>query len=543
MRKAHRIAYESANGPIPDGQQIRHMCHNPSCVNPEHLKAGTQTDNSRDMVAVGNQRHQKLRKDEVSEIRRIFAEGGVSYAQLASQYGVTSGNIGLIIRNKTFPDEAHTPPPPATGRPRGSLLSRINEDSAKEIRRLYLAGGVSQRALAEEFQVNGAIISAVVGNRLYPAPDYTRPVRRNHNQKLTEEQVEAIREKTVVGVPPKQLAEEFGVTQGLINQIIAGKIHNGEARQYSRKPQEIAELRPTLRSLNGPAPTSIPEQQRRLVESRTRSARRPLRKPGDPLITENDWVRDPKTGCHDWRWGTKARGSITVDNGRRKLAYHVAWEMAHEPIPEGSQINHKCNNGRCINVDHLYLGDQFDNMRDVAKDGYHAHANRKLTWEQVRAIRDEYQPGKITYKQLGYKYNVTAAEISNIINNKTYYASDYTPKNPGVNVNRRLSMDVANELRRRFRNERVTQSALAREYDVSLPVVSRIIRNEYYVVPNYIPPPPNATRRWKLSDDDIAWAHSQFTAHPHADTIRACAKKLGVNPAHLSRILRRRFPS
>ena len=159
-----------------------------------------------------------------------------------------------------------------------------------------------------------------------------------------------------------------------------GKFTKVKLDNTPAKPQEKTESRPTLRSINGPAPTSELAQQHRLAESQDQHIR-PPRKPGEPLITENDWVLDPITGCHNWRWGTTSRGSITVEDGSRELSYRVAWIMRNGPIFEGYQINHRCNNPRCINSDHLYLGDQLDNMRDVAKAGY--HANRKLTWEQA----------------------------------------------------------------------------------------------------------------------------------------------------------------
>jgi len=43
---AHRFAFEQINGPIPDGLVLDHLCRNPPCVNPAHLEAVTQQQNS-----------------------------------------------------------------------------------------------------------------------------------------------------------------------------------------------------------------------------------------------------------------------------------------------------------------------------------------------------------------------------------------------------------------------------------------------------------------------------------------------------------------
>lgn len=42
---AHRAAYELVKGAIPEGMHIDHMCHNPGCVNPDHLRAVTHKQN------------------------------------------------------------------------------------------------------------------------------------------------------------------------------------------------------------------------------------------------------------------------------------------------------------------------------------------------------------------------------------------------------------------------------------------------------------------------------------------------------------------
>jgi hypothetical protein len=100
---AHRHAYERQYGLIPDGLVVCHRCDEPSCCNPEHLFVGSQADNLADMRSKrrGNicerNRSAKLTQQQVDDIRRRYAAGGVSMSQLGRQVGVGPGSIFKIV--------------------------------------------------------------------------------------------------------------------------------------------------------------------------------------------------------------------------------------------------------------------------------------------------------------------------------------------------------------------------------------------------------------------------------------------------------------
>jgi HNH endonuclease len=106
---AHRLAYEQAYGPIPDGLCVLHKCDTPPCVNPAHLFLGTKRDNNRDKIQKGRQwtpkgiAHgcAKLTEDDVRKIREMVLSG-MTHREVAHCFGITRKNVGYIAQRKTW---------------------------------------------------------------------------------------------------------------------------------------------------------------------------------------------------------------------------------------------------------------------------------------------------------------------------------------------------------------------------------------------------------------------------------------------------------
>lgn len=96
--KSHRIAYCLSKGFIDSTVCVLHSCDTPPCCNPDHLSAGTQSDNSNDMVAkkrysFGEQYPKsKLTEESALEILKLKA-ANISPYVIAKMYGVSPTTV------------------------------------------------------------------------------------------------------------------------------------------------------------------------------------------------------------------------------------------------------------------------------------------------------------------------------------------------------------------------------------------------------------------------------------------------------------------
>lgn len=107
MQKAHRISAHIAGMEIK-GLFVCHHCDNPSCVNPNHLFAGSNVDNTTDRHLKGRSAKgqrigkSKLDTQTVQAIRRLYASGKWTQIQLADQFGIEQSGISNIINRKAW---------------------------------------------------------------------------------------------------------------------------------------------------------------------------------------------------------------------------------------------------------------------------------------------------------------------------------------------------------------------------------------------------------------------------------------------------------
>jgi len=96
-------------------------------------------------------------------------------------------------------------------------------------------------------------------------------------------------------------------------------------------------------------------------------------------LIERTSIPEPNSGCWIWVAGVwRGRRGLLYGyasfQGRTRLAHRASYEAFKGPIPDGLCVCHACDNTLCVNPDHLWLGTQRDNMRDMTRKGRHPNS-------------------------------------------------------------------------------------------------------------------------------------------------------------------------
>jgi hypothetical protein len=142
-------------------------------------------------------------------------------------------------------------------------------------------------------------------------------------------------------------------------------------------------------------------------------------------LSESDikrfWDNVNKKGLDEcWEWKSndlrgKGYGYIRVKDKNIK-ANRISWVIHNGPIPESKLVLHKCDNPRCVNPNHLYVGTHSDNNmdREYRNSNYLKGRMSKFSSEDIDTIKKLYIDG-VYQKDIAKQFNVSQSYISFII--------------------------------------------------------------------------------------------------------------------------------
>lgn len=147
-------------------------------------------------------------------------------------------------------------------------------------------------------------------------------------------------------------------------------------------------------------------------------------------INERFWkfvqIPENKNDCWIWNGYKNRAGYGWFHVSGHTLSNHaqrISWELTYGH-PGKAHVLHKCDNPACVNPDHLFLGDQKANMKDMHLKNRHAKGETNgisyLKEEDIIKIREMYLTKKYTHMELAVIFNTTRRHIGHIINRQVW---------------------------------------------------------------------------------------------------------------------------
>lgn len=226
------------------------------------------------------------------------------------------------------------------------------------------------------------------------------------------------------------------------------------------------------------------------------------------------WSKTSQSGdCLEWTASINrgGYGQFNAGNKRIVLAHRFSWEIANGPIPDGLLVCHDCDNRKCVELAHLFLGTHKDNNNDMFSkgrghvfDGSQAigenNVNAKLTKEMVSKVKGLLSAGA-SLGIISKEFGITKQAVMAIRDEETWKGVKPSkptarqrlslPRPSGENNNRAvMTWKRVMELRK-ARQSGEKLDSLATRFGISRSTVKQIVRGD----------------TWKE-------ASSQNTAHP-----------------------------
>lgn len=135
---------------------------------------------------------------------------------------------------------------------------------------------------------------------------------------------------------------------------------------------------------------------------------------------DQKWLLNKETGCWDWTASCagKGYGQIKIPGTRKQdYAHRVSYRINIGEIPEGKYVLHRCDNPKCVNPAHLFLGNAKDNAQDMRDKGRHlpgeSNTEAVLTAKDVVAIRAVLDTG-MPQSRIAKMFGISQITVSRI---------------------------------------------------------------------------------------------------------------------------------
>lgn len=187
--------------------------------------------------------------------------------------------------------------------------------------------------------------------------------------------------------------------------------------------------------------------------------------------------------CWEWQAYTHLGYGRVRYRGESTNAHRVAWELTQGPIPGELHVLHRCDNRPCVNPTHLFLGTNYDNIRDrMQKDRPkpgvwgEKHPDAKLNRDDVVEIRRLVAKERMPIRDVADRFGVVPSTVRRVCRDGWTHVEKYLKESRDTlpNMARRFGRREADRIRQRARSGEL-QTDIASEMGVSLALINRVV--------------------------------------------------------------------